>query len=169
MSTYETSKKELDKIRNEFGCQGELIFRTSLQYVVEFGQERFQREQWVKERLDIIDANHDKAEQEGKVLWIERNFEKAFIECAAAIASTCNAYDLLLYVQKEIWLGGDGIDYQRAIQLLKRCIGWEIGDTYELSFALEEVREMGFTDDEIVELGFEYMLDCVEKVDEWEE
>lgn len=80
-------------------------------------------------------------------------FEKAIIECAEAL-SKINTYDLLIYIQKELWLGGDGIDYQRAIKIMKGCIAWVLADTYETDYALQEIREMGFDDNEIEELGF---------------
>ena len=60
-----------------------------------------------------------------------RDFEKAIIECAEAL-SKINTYDLLIYIQKELWLGGDGIDYQRAIKIMKGCIAWVLADTYEI-------------------------------------
>ena len=57
----------------------------------------------------------------------------------------------------------DTIDYQRSIYLLKGCIAWALSDTYETEHALQEVREMGFDDDEIEKLGFGWMLDAEEE------
>ena len=38
MSNYVENKKTLDKIRNEYGCKGDVLFRTALQLVVSAGQ-----------------------------------------------------------------------------------------------------------------------------------
>ena len=112
--------------------------------------------------MEGIDEKHDKAEKEGKILFCTREFEKALIDCAVAL-SEVHTYDLLIYIQREVWLGGDGIDYRRAIQLLKNCVDFEIEDTYELSYARDELMEMGFREDELVELGYEVLFDDEEE------
>jgi hypothetical protein len=86
-----------------------------------------------------------------------RDFEKAIFECAKEIAGI-EAYDLLMYIQKEIYLGGNGIDYKRAIELLRGCLDYCGNNTYEIMYTLEMAEEMGFTEDEIEELGYGYML-----------
>lgn len=161
MSTYVESKKELDKIRNDFGCQGEIIFRTALQYVMEYGQTTFQRQAWVKEQLIFIDAKHDEAEQEGRHLFVARDVEKAIIECAEALAKV-NTYDLLVYVQKEMWLGADGIDYKKTIDMLKRCMSCIEEQYEELPALLKTFEYIGFTDDELEEFGYGYLFDVIE-------
>ena len=62
-----------------------------------------------------------------------------------------------------LWLGGDGIDYQRAIKIMKGCIAWVLADTCEIDYALQEIRAMGFDDNEIEELSFGWMLDAEEE------
>lgn len=158
MNNYAESKKILDKIRNEYDCKGEVLFRTAIQYVVDCGQQNFQDMDWVKEQLDITDKRHDAFERANKIPFVSREFEKAIIECAKEIAGV-STYDLLVYIQKEVWLEGDGMDYQRAIQLLKRCMA-DIEESYycnnkETYDALEYI---GFTDDEMEEFGFGYLL-----------
>ena len=165
MSTYKESKKELDKIRNDFGCQGELIFRTALQYVVEYGQTTFQRQALVEEQLLFIDAKHEEAEQEGKNLFVTRDIEMAIIECAEALAKV-NAYDLLVYVQQEVWLGADGIDYKRTIDMLKRCMSCIEEQYAELPALLKTFEYIGFTDDELEEFGYGYLLNYMDEEDE---
>ena len=102
MSTYEESRKTLNKIRQEFGCKGDIIFRTAMQYVVEYGQSMFADEEWVNRQLMIVNEKHGTAETEGKTLWMSRDFERAIIECAVKIAPVAT-YDLLIYIQKEMF------------------------------------------------------------------
>lgn len=158
MSDYATNKKEIDKIRNEFGCQGELIFRTAIQCVMEYGQRTFKNHNWLMEQMAEIDDRHDQADKEGKHLFISRDFEKAIIECGEALARV-DTYDLLIYIQKEVWLGGEDISYQRAIDLLYRCI-----DSIDFNYSpLDAIRSIGFRDNEIAELGFQFLLDNEEE------
>lgn len=163
MSTYENSRKTLNKIKQEFGCKGDIIFRTAIQYVVEFGQAMFKDEEWVKDQLNKVDVKHDVAEAEGKNLWIGREFEKACIECAVEIAKV-NAYDLLIYTQKEVfWSNDGGLDYQRAIELLHSCMNWFIDyDCCETKEMLKRFEDLDFTDDELKTLGLDLLFDTEE-------
>ena len=161
--SYKESKMMLNKIRDDYACKGEVVFRCALQYAVECGHHLLQDPIWVQKQLDNIDVNHDEAEKEGKVLFIGREFEKAIVKCAAEITKV-PVMDMLQYVQKEVWLSGEGIDYQRAIELLKKCMKdiedarWcnnkDVYDAFEY---------IGFTDDEIQTLGFDYVFDYEEE------
>jgi hypothetical protein len=127
---YAESKKKIDKIRQEYGCKGEVLFRTAIQYVVEYGKDLLNDDSWFKGEIISIDAYHDKAEMEGKTLWITRGFEKSILECAKELAQI-EAYDLLMYIQREVWLGGEvgEPDYQRAMEIIQNCLSY-IADCY---------------------------------------
>ena len=157
MNNYSESKKKLDAIRDKYGCKGEVIFRTAIQYVVEYGQSMLSDEAWQEHFIFNIDKRHDEAEAEGKILFITRDFEKAILECAKEIAQI-EPYDFLIYIQREIYLGGDGISYQRAMELLRGCLDYCGNNTYEIMYTLEMAAEMGFEENEIEELGYGYML-----------
>lgn len=159
---YAENKKKIDNIRQEYGCKGEMIFRAALTLIVEVGQCAILDEAWYQCELDNIDEKHDAAEKVGKTLFITRDFEKAILECARELAQI-NAYDLLAYIQKEVWLGGDGISYKRAIELLKGCLDYCATYVAETLEAKEEAEIIGFTDDEIEDLGYGYLLDVVEE------
>ena len=118
---YAETKKELDRIRNEYGCKGEILFRTAIQTVVEYGTDSL-LDDWNYAHLkDEVNERHDAAEAEGQILWITRDFELAILECAREIANV-EIYNLLVYIQKEVWLSNEGgIAYDRAVELLKRC------------------------------------------------
>ena len=104
MSNYAESKKTLNKIRQEYDCKGDVIFKSATQYVIECGRFTLQDTVWVKQQLDNIDKDHNEASEKGKVLFISREFEKAVLECAVKIAEV-EPYDLLVYIQKEMWFG----------------------------------------------------------------
>lgn len=158
MNNYAESKKELDRIRSEYGCQGEVLFRTAIQMVVEYGTSDLLDDYSYEHMKHDINERHNVAEADGKVLWITRDFELAIFECAREIASV-NIYDMLMYIQKEVWLSGNYIDYQRAIKLLKKCMEQiEEDESYDNTETLYVLQSLGFTDDELEELGFEYLL-----------
>ena len=164
MSTYENSRKTLEKIRQEFGCKGEIIFRTAILYVVEFGQRTFEDEEFMQLQFDRIDAKHDTAEAEGKSLYVGRHIEKACFECAAKIAmvDTCH---LIIYIQKELWVGEEGgLPYKRAIELLKGCMSnIEMWNDCQCELTFHEFEDIGFGEEEIGELGFGYVLNIIEE------
>ncbi len=162
MNTYAETKKTLDKIRSEYGCKGELIFRQALRYVVDYGASNLQ-DNWNYEHIkQDVNERHDNAEAEGKNLYIGRDFELAILDCARDIAQV-EPYDLLVYVQKEVWLSHEGgIDYDRAVKLLKNCMSWIEEDHASLGEMLDTLEYMGFDDDDIEALGFAYVLDVRE-------
>ena len=160
MKNYAETKKELDRIRNEYGCKGEILFRTALQTVVEYGTTSL-LDDWNYTHLkDEVNERHDAAEAEGEILWMTRNFELAILECAREIAKV-SIYNLLVYIQKEVWLSNDGgIDYDRAVMLLKRCMNQIEGDEgYDNVETYNVLDDLGFTDDELEELGFKYLIE----------
>ena len=160
MSNYAETKKELDQIREKYGCSGEIIFRSALQCVLDYGMTDMLDDWCYSHRVDEVNERHNKAEVEGKILWITREFEIAILECAREIAKV-EAYDLLVYIQKEVWLSDNGgMDYKRAMDLLKRCMaqiesdeGCDNTETYNV------FQYVGFNDDEIEALGFKYLLE----------
>lgn len=159
--SYSETKKKIDSIREEYGCKGEIIFRSAIQCVVECGQQIFQDPIWVKQQLDNIDVNHDEAEKEGKTLFITRDFEKAVLECARELTQI-DAHDFLAYIQKEVWFGDNGIGYQRAVELIEDCIEWISYNATDVD-TYNELVAIGFDNVELEELGYKYLLDSVEE------
>lgn len=158
MNNYSESKKELDRIRSEYGCQGEVLFRTAIQMVVEYGTSDLLDDYSYEHMKHDVNERHDAAEADGKVLWITRDFELALLECAREIASV-NIYDMLMYIQKEVWLSGNYIEYQRAMKLLKKCMEQiEADEGYDNAETLYVLQSLGFTDEEVEELEFGYLL-----------
>ena len=168
---YKESKKKLDAIRRKYGRIGEIIFKTAIQYVIEYGKISFLDEAWYNRTMRGIDAKHDNAEREGKFLFCTRDFEKAIIDCCVEICDV-ETYDLLIYIQREIWLGGGEVgepDYQRAIDIIRNCLCYT-NDVYgayssDCDETLRKFREMGLTDNEIVYFGWEYLFDVEEEDD----
>lgn len=163
MSNYIESKKKIDSIRNEYNTAGDVLFRTAIQMLVEHGQANFNDEEWYAEAVKSINDRHDEVEAQGKMLVITRSFDLAILECAKRLAEV-STYDLLIYIQREVFWSNEGIDYQRAMELLKGCMLWITDDLYETS----EIRyafldEVGFEEDELEELGYGFVIDTLEE------
>ena len=128
--TYVESKKKIDAIRQEYGCKGEIIFRTALQNVIDYGKCTLLDLGWYGPTMDEIDDRHDHAEANGKWLFMTREFEKAIVDCSVALCEV-DTYHLLMYIQKEIWLGGEigEPDYKRAMEIIRNCMSY-IADCY---------------------------------------
>ena len=159
MSDYLKTKEKMDKICAKYSCKGDIIVKTALTYLVEYGAEKLADDEYIKASLKDIDNAHDKAEAEGKVLFISRDFEKAIIECAAEFAH-CDTRDLIMYIQREIWFYGDDygeLSYANAICQLQRCISFIIYTSNEMAY--DDLIGVGFDDSEIEYLGFENLLD----------
>lgn len=163
MNNYAETKKTLDKIRHEYNCKGDVLFRTAIQTVVEYGTSSL-LDDWNYDHLKgDINERHDSAEAEGRHLWITRDFELAILECARKIAEV-DIYDMLIYIQREVWLSGDGIEYQRAIDLLKKCMA-DIDSLLDCDTdaLLDSFDNIGFDDSEIEELGWGFLFDTKEE------
>lgn len=157
--SYIESKKTLDKIREDFGCKGDIIFRTAIQEVVSHGQTTFLDNSIYKDMMNDIDADHNYAEANGKTLFISRDFEKAIVECAREL-SKIDSYDLLIYIQKEIWLGSDGINYKRAIDIAQTCLNYIIdNECIGNEEILDKLYELDLSDKEIENLDFGWVFE----------
>ena len=161
---YMENKQKLDEIRAKYMSAGDILFKTAIQYVVEQGQAMLSDKAWQEHYMFDIDRRHDEAEKEGKILFCTRRFEKAIFECAFELAEV-NAYDLLIYIQKEIYLGSSEIgepDYKRAMQIVRDCLCY-MADCYgsyrmDEEEALGKFRNVGLKDEEIEYFGWGELL-----------
>lgn len=166
--SYEESKKKLNAIRQEYGCKGDLIFRTAIQNVITYGHSTLLDKGWYECTMNDIDADHNYAEEHGKFRWCTREFEKAIVDCSVALCEV-EAYDFLTYIQREVWLGGGEVgepDYQRAIEIIRNCLCYT-ADGYgawneECSVILHKFRMMELKDEEIEFFGWEHLFDVEE-------
>ena len=159
MSTYVESKKVLDKIASKYGCKGDIIMRTAAQYIIEYGQYMFKDEDFIKDQIQQIEDKHRIAEEEGKHLWVTKDFELAIFNCARELANV-NSYDLIIYMQKEMyWSNEGGIDNKRAVQWLESSLEYlENYNNCNNEENYEAFQDIGLEDNEIEELGFGYLI-----------
>ena len=141
---YTDAKSYIEKLRSEYNCKGDLIFRCAVQNVIEYGVIPLTQNLAMEDWLSEIDNRHDKAEADGKILWIGRDFEKAITECTFKLAKV-GSMNLMMYIQREVWhhdRRGE-ISYNRAIELLSDMIRYMNYDD-EDNVVLQKLEDVGF-------------------------
>lgn len=160
MQNYTESKKALDTIAAKYSCAGNLIMKVAFQYLLEDGQKAFQNEEAFAEKIKQINDYHDEREANGKITFTTRSFDMAFLNCAKELAEI-PTYDLLIYIQKEMyWSLEGGLDYQKAIKLLTNlmdCIVEHNGED-EVTMTYNAFKNVGFSNDELIQLGYGYLI-----------
>lgn len=165
---YVESRKKIETIRREYGCKGDVIFRVALQNMIDYGKCTLLDPGWYGPTIDEIEWRHDRAEADGKWLFMTREFEKAIIDCSVALCEI-DTNHLLMYIQKEIWLGGEigEPDYQRAIEIIRNCMCYMADGygAYRLDAAILEHFRNVMSDTEIEYFGWGELLDAEYKED----
>lgn len=91
----------INKIKSKYDCKGELIFRSALCLLLDYGKERCGNVDWVNDNKELTHQNHKEAEEQGKHLLVSERLENAIIDCAYELAQFGN-WELMEYIQTEI-------------------------------------------------------------------
>ena len=153
--TYVESKNKLDELRRT----NEAMFRMAISHLMDCGIRNLTEENIeanCKEIMKEDDTNH----------FMTNEFQCNLIRLAGELAKIDHIH-LLVYISREMYYGVDDIhiSYKRAIELLKGCLDYcviYVADSFE---SRGEAGLMGFTDDDIEELGYGWMIG-VEEEDE---
>lgn len=143
MSNYDQSKKEIDTIRYKYSSAGDIVFKIAICMLIHKGKSFFDNE---KSYQDLVDS-------------AELEFNELVVKCANEL-SKINTIDLLVYIQKEVYLSNDSVmSYQKMIQKLKDCIEWIIGDACDCDAAKILTEGIGFSAREIVSFGYGFVFE----------
>lgn len=146
MSKYTESKKKIEAIRNQYG---EFVFRGGISHLMDVGIRHLTEENvehTCKEIMQSDDTGH----------FMTNEFKCELVKAAYELAQVSHI-DLLVYIQREVDYGVfDGaIDYNRAIELLRNCI-----NSLDFNYiSLDDIRELGFKDEEIESLGYGWLFE----------
>ncbi len=148
MSNYKESKKALDKIRSK----DEMMFRMAISHLMDVGIRHLTEENVEETCKEIMQKDDSKA-------FMTNEFMCGLVRTAYELAQISHT-DLLVYIQREmVYDVFDGMpSYERAIELLKSCMEWFADDTLP-ERVVENLNLLGFKDDEIESLGFEYLIE----------
>ena len=147
MSNYTESKKELDTIRSKYSSAGDIIFRSAIDTLIDIGKVNCCNE-----------LTYD-----GILSGVDNELDRTVLKCAHDLADI-NTTDLLVYVQKELYLSNDGgMSYQTMARRLSDCIEWIIGDA-DCSDAVKDLKYgVGFSENELRSLGYDYLFDVIDE------
>lgn len=147
MSNYTESKKKLDAIRSKYSSAGDIIFRSAIDTLIDIGKVNCCNE-----------LTYD-----GILSGVDNELDRTVLKCAHDLADI-NTTDLLVYVQKELYLSNDGgMSYQTMARRLSDCIEWIIGDA-DCSDAVKDLKYgVGFSENELRSLGYDYLFDVIDE------
>lgn len=156
---YTEAKIYIEKLRSEYCCKGDLIFRCAVQNVVEYGVVPLTINLAVEDWIYDIDRRHDEAEAAGKVLWIGRDFEKAMAECTFKLAKV-GSMNLMMYIEREMWHQDhcNEISYEKAIKMICDLIVDIRERSYDNKGACEALYDIGIEEEDLIELGFNWLI-----------
>ena len=151
---YMESKKKLDELRRK----NEILFRMAISHLMDTGIRHFTEESVARTCAEIMkkDDSHS---------LVTNKFQCDLVKTAAEIAKLDHIH-VLTYIGREVYwdVGDNGIGYQRSIALLNACVESIYENHREDSYyALDELRGCGFSDKELKELGYSWLLDFEEK------
>ena len=150
MNNYKESKKKIEKIRDDYR---EMAFRAGISHLMDVGIRHLTK--------DLVEETCEKIVQEDDTNHIMTNDFKCDILRVAYELAQIPHIDLLVYIQREVNYDvfDGGISYGRAINLLKDCVhGIEMQcDSDEET--LDKLENMEFEEDDLIALGFEYLLE----------
>lgn len=92
----------INKIKQKYDCKGELVFRSALCLLLDYGKERCGNMDWVNDNKELTKKNHKEAEEQGQHLIIGEKLELAIIDCAYELAQFGN-WELMEYIQTEMF------------------------------------------------------------------
>ena len=151
--SYKESKKKLDELRHT----NDAVFRMAVSHLVDVGI-RHLTEENIEETCNKImqedDTNH----------FMTNEFKCELVKMAGQLAQIDHIH-LLVYVSTEMYYSVDGVNigYQRAIQLIQRCIDWITSEVGEEDAYNDLSSGIGFDNKELETLGFGYLLDVIEE------
>lgn len=145
--TYKESKKKLDELRRK----DELMFRMAISHLLDCGIRHLTEESIESTCNEIMQEDDCKH-------FMTNEFKCELIRMAGELAKI-NHIDLLVYISREIYydVGDNKVDYQRAIELLEDCMTWMSYEWSDLE-ACRNFTEIGFSENELIEFGYKYLL-----------
>ena len=157
MNNYIESKKKLDSLR----AKNEMLFRMAISHLMDVGIRHLTEENVERTCAEIMkeDDSHN---------FMTNTFQCDLVRTAGEIAKLDHIH-VLTYIGREVFYDvGNGISYQRAIELLKNCMESIFEAHYEdCAETLDDLYNSNFSSDDIEELGYGFLLD-VEEEEEYE-
>ena len=151
MNNYAESKKTIEAIRNR---TNDAMFRMAISHLMDVGVRHLTEENVENTCKQIMQEDDSKA-------FMTNEFKCGIVRIAYELAQIPQT-DLIVYIQREVVYDiFDSVpSYERVIRLLKECMSQiEADENYNNIETLNVFLSLGFTDDEMVQFGFKYLLE----------
>lgn len=149
MSNYAESKNQIEAIRNK----DEMMFRMAISHLMDVGIRHLSEDK-------VAQCCEEIMKQDDSHSFMTNKYQCDLVKMAGELAKIDHIH-LLNYISKEIYydVGDNQLSYNRVTELLKECMSHiEYNHFLSAEDVLHMFWEIGFIDDEIELLGYEYLL-----------
>lgn len=155
--SYIESKKKIEEIRNRDG----MMFRMAISHLMDVGI-RHLTEENIKETCEDIMKRDDKR------ALMTNQYMCELVKMAGELAKVEHIH-LLNYISKEVYydVGDNSLSYNRAIRLLRSVVDYNT-EVMEIAAAREDLLGIGFEEEELIELGYQFLFDGNDEEEEEE-
>ena len=155
---YIESKKKIEKIRSK----DEMMFRMAISHLMDVGI-RHLTEENIKETCESI------MKQDDSRSFMTNQYQCDLVKMAGELAKVDHIH-LLNYISKEISydVGDHSLSYNRAIRLLRGVVDYNT-EVMEIADAREDLLGIGFEEEELIELGYQFLFDNDDEEEDNEE
>lgn len=153
--TYAETKKKLEELRNK---NGEAMFRMAISHLIDVGIRNLTEEN-IKATCELLMKQDDTSSI------LTNEFQCGLVRLSGEIAKLDHIH-VLVYIQNDVAydVGQGEMARGRAIQLLEECVEWITSyGTDSDSMARDSMRSIGFSNEELKEIGYDYL--CHEEED----
>ncbi len=154
---YLESKRQIEEIRNKDG----MMFRMAISHLMDVGI-RHLTEENIKETCD------DLMKRDNKHALMTNQFLCELVKMAGELAKI-NHIHLLHYISREVHYDvcDNSLSYNRAIRLLRASLDYNT-EVMEIKDAREDFLGMGFEEEELIELGYQFLFEIDDEEEEEE-
>jgi hypothetical protein len=149
MKMYIESKKKIDEIRRN----DEILFRMAISHLMDVGIRHLTNELVEETCEDIMKQDDSKA-------FITNEYKCDILRKAYELAQIPHI-DLLVYIQREVDydVHDNGMNYSRAMELLKNCVNWIEMQYEDDATALDRLENLEFEEEDLVAVGLDYLIE----------
>lgn len=151
------SEKTISSIRDKYSSAYDVIFLAAVQLVHQLGTDLCMSEEWLDESVAGLNAI-----KPGENRIVSKNAEIGVLKCAHELAQF-SIMDIMAYIQEYVQNTVIGSKYVRLRKLLFGCMEFIDDDSSETNAAYRKLHNIGFTDTELDQMGFGYLLDTKEE------
>jgi hypothetical protein len=148
MSNYVESKKQIETIRRK----NEVMFRMAISHLMDVGIRHLTEE-------NIKDCCEEIMKRDDSHSFMTNEYQCDLVKMAGDLAKIDHIY-LLNYISKEVSydVGDNSLSYNRAIRLLRASLDYNT-EVMEIVDAREDLLGIGFEEEELIELGYQFLFD----------